>query len=397
MHYGAAKARSVSVKSIALFFLCFLPTAIAQQPVYYPGPADQWEHRKPEQVGMDSRLLQEAIAFAKANENSAPRDLEQNHYLTFAREPYGEPLGPFTQRGDMTGIIVRHGYIVAEWGEPDRVDLTYSVTKSFLSTTAGLAWDRKLIPDLNATVRELVKTGEFESEHNAKITWDHMLRQTSDWEGTLWSKPDWSDRPPANTPIEEYQRRVRAEPGTTYKYNDVRVNALAYALLRVWQRPLPEVLKEFVMDPIGASSTWEWHGYRNSIVELDGRQVVSVGGGAHWGGGMWISARDQARFGLLTLHRGTWQDRRILSDAWIAQALTPTGPQPTYGFMNFFLNTGQRQWPSAPASTFCHLGNGTNAVCVLPDYEMVVVLRWIRGNAVDGVLGRLIEAAGLKP
>ncbi len=81
---------------------------------------------------------------------------------------------------------------------------------------------------------------------------------------------------------------------------------------------------------------------------------------------MWISARDLARFGLLTLRRGRWKDRQILSEAWIAQALTPTKPEPTYGFMNYFLNTagadGQRPWPGATPNTFCHIGNGTNAV-----------------------------------
>ena len=370
-----------------------LPLLAAQAASYFP-PRGDWARRAPAEAGLNPALVDSAIAFAKASESGANRDLEAAHWASaFGREPLPEPLGPFKPRGDLTGIIVRNGYIVAEWGEPDRVDLTFSVTKSFLSSTAGLAWDRKLIPDVHARVKDLITTGEFDSEHNAKITWDHLLRQTSDWEGTLWSKPDWSDRPPANTPIEQYQKRVRNEPGTSYKYNDVRVNTLALALLRIWKRPLPEVLKEFVMDPIGATDTWQWHGYRNSTVDIGGRQMVSVGGGAHWGGGMWISARDQARFGLLTLNRGRWGERRILSEAWIAQALTPTGPQPTYGFMNYFLNTGQRQWPSAPAGTFCHLGNGTNAVCVLPEYDMVVVLRWIRGNAVDGVLKRLIEAA----
>jgi CubicO group peptidase (beta-lactamase class C family) len=256
-----------------------------------------------------------------------------------------------------------------------------------------------MIPDLNAKVKDYVKTGEFDSEHNAKITWDHLLRQTSDWEGTLWEKPDWSDRPPANTPIEQYKKRVRNEPGTSYKYNDVRVNVLAYAALQVWRRTLPDVLKEFVMDPIGASDTWVWHGYRNSWVEIDGKKMQSVAGGAHWGGGIWITARDQARFGLLTLRRGKWKDRQIVSEAWIAQALTPTKPQPTYGFMNFFLNTasseGRRPWPSATPQTFCHLGNGTNAVCAVPEYDVVVVLRWIRGDAVDGVLQRVIASASV--
>lgn len=381
--------------------LCFLAAATslaaqAPQATYYPDKG-QWERRTPAQVGMNAVLVDSAIAFAKAAESNAPRDLEAAHWASsFGREPLPEPLGAFKTRGDLTGVVVRHGYLVVEWGEPDRVDLTFSVTKSFLSTTAGLAWDRKLIPDLNAKVKDFVRTGEWNTEHNAKITWDHMLRQTSDWEGTLWSKPDWSDRPPQNQPIEEYQKRVHHEPGTSYKYNDVRVNALAYALLQVWKRPLPDVLREYVMDPIGASNTWEWHGYRNSTVEIDGKPMVSVGGGAHWGGGMWISAHDQARFGLLTLRRGKWKDKQIVSEAWITQALTPTPAQPSYGFMNYFLNTasaeGRRPRPNATPNTFCHLGNGTNAVCVVPEYDMVVVLRWINGNAVDGVLKRLIES-----
>jgi CubicO group peptidase (beta-lactamase class C family) len=369
--------------------------AVNPQPArtaYFP-PKGQWERRAPAEVGLDPVWIDSAIAFAKVSESPSPRDLLESHrQSTFGREPLPEPLGEFRTRGDLTGMIVRHGYLVAEWGEPDRVDVTFSTTKSYLSSTAGLAWDRKLIPDLHARVRELITTGEFDSEHNAKITWDHLLRQTSDWEGTLWDKPDWADRPPANVPLPDYQKRIRNEPGTVYKYNDVRVNLLALSLLRVWKRPLPEVLREYLMDPIGASDTWEWHGYRNSFVEIEGRKVESVSGGAHWGGGLWVSARDHARFGLLTLNRGRWGDRQILSEAWIAQALTPTGPEPTYGFMNFMLNTGRRRWPSAPESTFCHLGNGTNAVCALPDYDMVVVLRWIRSNAVDGALKRIIQA-----
>ena len=155
--------------------------------VYYPGPGDQWEHRAPGQVGMDAKRLDEAIAFAKASESQDARDLEMRHYLSFGSEPYGEGIGPYKTRGDMTGMIVRHGYIVAEWGEPKRVDMTFSVTKSFLSTTVGLAWDRGLIRGINDRVQPYLPTDHFDSEHNSKITWDHLLRQTSDWEGTLWA------------------------------------------------------------------------------------------------------------------------------------------------------------------------------------------------------------------
>jgi CubicO group peptidase (beta-lactamase class C family) len=374
--------------------------AVAQGPPvlpYYPPPG-RWERRSPARVGMDPALIDSAVAFAKSMESTAPRDLLAAHWASgYGREPLPRPLGPFKVRGGMTGIILRNGYLVAEWGEPDRVDPTFSITKSFLSSTLGVAWDRKLIPDLNGRVRDYVKTGEFDSEHNARITWDEMLRQTSDWEGTLWGKPDWADRPPENVPIEEYKKRVHAEPGTTYKYNDVRVNALAYAALQVWRRPLPEVLKEYVMDPIGASSAWIWHGYRNSWVTIGGTRMQSVVGGAHWGGGMWISARDLARFGLLTHRGGRWANKQILSEAWITQALTPTKPEPTYGFMNYFLNTagadGSRPWPNATPKTFCHIGNGTNAVCSIPEYDLVVVARWIQDDALDGLLQRVIAAA----
>jgi len=359
---------------------------------YFPGPGDDWERRSPEQVGMDPRQLTEAIAFARANESTNPRDLALEHEVLFGREPHSDAIGPFQPRGDMTGVIVRHGYLVAEWGEPERVDMTFSMTKSFLSATVGLAYDRGLIRDLNHRVQGYVPTEEFASAHNRTITWDHLLRQTSDWEGTLWGKPDWADRPPAEGSLLDYVNRARHAPGTSYKYNDVRVNVLAFAALQVWRRPLPQVLREYVMDPIGASSTWRWHGYDNSWVLLDGQMVQSVSGGGHWGGGMFISARDQARFGLLTLRRGRWKDRQVLSEAWVKMALTPTPVQPTYGFMNWYLNTDRRLWPSVPAGTFCHLGSGTNMACQLPEYDLVIVARWIQRGAMDEFLKRVVAS-----
>ena len=60
---------------------------------------------------------------------------------------------------------------------------------------------------------------------------------------------------------------------------------LALAALHVWRRPLPQVLRDMVMNPIGASNTWRWHGYENSWVVIDGLNVQSVSGGGHWGGG----------------------------------------------------------------------------------------------------------------
>ena len=143
------------------------------QNVYYPDRWE-WETRSPDQMGMDGGILQEAIELAIAAESTAPRDLALNHAMSWGREPYDAAVGPHKIRGPQTGVIVKGGYIVAEWGEPERVDMTFSVTKSFLSTTVGLAWDDGLIRDVHDLVQPYMPLGHFDSEHNSKITWNHL-------------------------------------------------------------------------------------------------------------------------------------------------------------------------------------------------------------------------------
>ncbi|HSM03647.1 MAG TPA: serine hydrolase, partial [Longimicrobiales bacterium] len=146
----------------------------------------------------------------------------------------------------------------------------------------------------------------------------------------------------------------------------------------------------------GASPTWRWHGYDNSWITLDGLRVQAVSGGGHWGGGMFLSARDQARFGLFTLRRGRWGEEQLLDEAWFDLATTPSDANGGYGFMNFFLNLpdadGEKRYPSAPASAWAHLGNGTNMVYVDPENDLVVVARWIQGSAIDPFLAAILAS-----
>ncbi|MBS1565348.1 MAG: serine hydrolase [Bacteroidetes bacterium] len=404
---------------ICLYGLLLVAVTIVQaqskkQSYYYP-PAGEWQHHTAAAEGMDSMLLADAIRFAVGSESKGARDLKLEHYQSgFGREPFNELAGPMKDRGPCTGLIIRNGYIVAEWGEPQRVDLTFSEAKSFLSVVTGVAWDEKLIKDVNDPVgpymapiipyEPVIAPGSpaagmgkkdvielFETEHNKKITWDHLLRQTSDWEGTLWGKPDWADRPDAGSAA-QWTTRARHEPGTSYKYNDTRVNVLALAVLNIWRRPLPEVLKEKIMDPIGASRTWRWTGYNNSWIVLDGKLVQSVSGGSHFGGGLFINAYDQARFGYLTLRNGRWNDRQLISEAWLRMARTPTPVQTNYGFMNFYLNTDRKLYPSAPATAFTHIGAGSNIIYVDPENDLIIVARWVEGNSIDGIIGRVLAS-----
>lgn len=358
----------------------------------YTPAQGEWARRDPAEVGMRPGAVSEAIAFAQAHEFPWPRDLSR----VIGRNdppPYNEALGPVKERGGPSGLVVRRGYIAAEWGDPERVDLTFSATKSYLSVVAGLAYDRGLIRDPEDLVRDSVGDGGFDSDHNAQIRWRHLLQQTSEWSGECFGIPDTVDhnRSLVDPDAPKGQPRELHEPGTYWEYNDVRVNRLALALLRVWGEPLPDVLRREVMEPIGATDTWEWHGYRNSWVEVNGRRIQSVSGGAHWGGGLFINSYDHARLGLLMLRRGCWGERRLVSEEWLRRSLEPCDIRPGYGYL-WWLNTGRAAYPAGSEQAFAARGAGGNVVYIDPVHDLVVVTRWTADT--PEVVGRFVQAIG---
>jgi CubicO group peptidase (beta-lactamase class C family) len=358
-----------------------------------------WLRATPEAVGFDAARLAAAIAFAEAHESPWRRDLRaQLEAGNFEPPPDNEIIGPVAPRGGPNGLLLRHGKLVACWGDTRQVDMTFSVAKSYLSILAGIAVSDGLITDLDAPVGRTVDDGGFEGPHNGAITWRQMLQLTSEWEGSLFGKSDQIDRnrslasENAGRPAgaKGAARPLRA-PGTFWEYNDVRVNRLSLALLRVFGRPLPDVFAERVMRPLEASSDWRWEGYRNSFVDIGGAQMQSVSGGGHWGGGVFIHAEDQARIGLMMLHRGLWGGQRILPANWIAESVTPCPLNPRYGLF-WWLNSDGSYQPSAPRDSFFAIGAGGNVTWINPTHDLVAVLRWIDGPKLDAWIGRVLAA-----
>lgn len=364
---------------------------------YFPPPHPAaWKHDAPEEIGRGTGALADAARYAAEQETPWKRDLAQMVAQDFGeRPPWNETLGPVRPRGGPNGLLLRRGRVAAEWGDTTRADMTFSVAKSYLSILAGLAWDRGLIGDPHEKVCLRVDDAGFDPPHNDAITWHHLLQQTSEWEGVLWDKPDLVDRnravggQPSTAP--KGSHRDLQPPGKFWEYNDVRVNRLALALLQVWRRPLPEVFRELVMAPIGASPGWEWHGYRNSYVEIDGKPVQSVSGGSHWGGGVVINARDQARIGLMLLNRGVWDGRRVLSEEWIERMLDPCPLYRNYGYL-WWLNTDRALYPSASAASYYARGAGGNLTWIDPANDLVAVLRWTDPAAMDGFMKLTMSA-----
>jgi CubicO group peptidase (beta-lactamase class C family) len=362
---------------------------------------DAWDSLPPAQAGFDAAGLAAAVDFAKAHESSWPRSLyyPDGRYVGLVEwnesGPWSEIVGPVRERGGPAGLIVKGGRIVAEWGDTARTDMTFSIAKSYIAILAGLAVADGLIGDVDEPVAKTIAGPWFESAHNRAITWRHLLQQASEWQGEIFGKSDQVDHNrqigPGADNSRKGEKRALQPPGSYYEYNDVRVNLLAYCLLQRFRRPLPEVLRERIMDPIGASQDWRWQGYDNAFVEIDGRRVQSVPGGGHWGGGLFIGARDHARVGLLVARGGVWGGRELLSPAWIEAMLTPSPTLANYGYL-WWLNRGAAAKPGVPTTAVFALGAGVNAIWLDPAQDLVAVLRWIDKTALDGFVDRLIAA-----
>ena len=371
-----------------IFILFLFSFNVYAQDSYYPDKI--WEEKSPESLGVNFKKLDEAIQFAINNENSVENDLRIAIIKSFGNEPDFRIKGPTKKRGNPNGLIIKNGYIIGKWGDIKRVDMTFSVTKSYLSTTAAIAFDKQLI-SLDEKLVNYVWDGKFDDPHNSQITWHHLLNQSSQWSGNLFGTYDWADRPPRGLTLEEIKKQSLLPPGKDYKYNDVRVNLLSYSLLNVFRVPLPKVLKKYIMDPIGASNTWRWYGYDESMQIIDGVEVQSVSGGGHFGGGMFISSEDHARFGLLFLRDGIWGDERLISSGWIKKMRLPSENNSSYGYM-WWLNRGQRKWDGLPENIYYGSGFGGNYVVVVPDHDLVIVARWIDSSKIGELIKKVIES-----
>lgn len=351
--------------------------------------------------------LAQAIALAQAHETPWPRDPDATPgpgQLPFGVHhedppPWNVLHGPLHARGPQGGVILQRGQEVAAWGEPDRADLTFSVAKTYLCLLAGIAQREGLLPDVQAPVAaRLPGIGFDDSDHNRAVTWAMLLAQTSEWQGECFGLSEQADRwrkvandpRPAGGP--KGGARPLQAPGTYWEYNDVRINQLSLALLHLFGRPLPEVFLDEILKPLGGGVDFVWRGYDEAWLTLpDGRRVQSVPGGSHWGGGVSISARDQARVGQLLLAGGAHQGRQILPHDWVAAISEPCDIAPFYGRL-VWLNREGRAFPGASSQAYFMMGAGGHVVGVEPALDAVIVLRWLNGAQLPAVLRALGSA-----
>jgi CubicO group peptidase (beta-lactamase class C family) len=346
-------------------------------------------------------------------------ELAQSHETPWPRDPFATPgpdqqpwgvhhddpppfnrlFGPVHARGPQSGVVWQHGHELIAWGEPDRADLTFSVAKTGLSLLAGVAEAQGLLPDLERPVHlQLPGIGFDDSAHNRAVTWAQLLQQTSEWEGSCFGIPDTVDRwrkvaqDPRPSGGPKGGARPLQAPGSYWEYNDVRINQLALALLHLFRTPLPQVFLDVLLRPLGGGAGFAWRGYDDAWVDLAGMgRVQSVPGGSHWGGGLSISARDQARIGQLMLDIPRGRGPAPVRPGWITAMAEPCPIAPFYGRL-VWLNRGGRAFPGASEQAVLMLGAGGHTVWADPVLDAVVVLRWLDPAHLAAVM-RLITAA----
>ena len=226
-------------------------------------PGQEWEPATPESQGLSAAALAAAAEYAQKN-------------------------------GGGSGCIIRHGYLVTEWGDPQKLADIKSATKGAVGTTIlGLAIDRGLIKLEDTAAKHYPSIGDRPVENRrdwlGEIRIRHLATMTAGFD---------DGRPP----------KLVYRAGTDGFYSNDTANMLAELLTLRFGEDLTAVLDREVMHPIGMpASGWKWreNSYRAKTINgLRSREFAS---------GITITHRALARIGYLYLRGGEWNGRRILS------------------------------------------------------------------------------------
>lgn len=277
--------------------------------------------------------------------------------------------------GNIGTMIIQNGYLLWAGDNIAHKDIIWSCTKSITSTCLGLLWDDgKCSPDDLAS-----KYLPGLAKDYPTVTLKHLATFTSG----LHLENLTLDPGPPNFPT-----------GTAIHYSP-ETDLLAYILTKIAGEPLRELFKRRIADPIGMDPDgWEW----KSVNTRDG---IAINGGAGMSeNGMYMNAKNLARFGWLFANGGNWNGKQLISKKYIDYATVPHvdagmplhdpngwyKPLPGRYGLNWWTNgvdaAGKRLWPSVPASAFAAQGNKNNICIIVPEWKLVLV-RTARDEIID--------------
>jgi CubicO group peptidase (beta-lactamase class C family) len=273
---------------ISTFILlnCSIVNGEYSQQLLYPG--ESWlQYASPEEAGFSSERLEKAKEYFEKMDSSAV-------------------------------MVIYDGAVLVSWGDVDRRYMCHSIRKSYLSALYGIYVDKGKI-DLNKTLGELRITDDdrlTEIEKKARII-DLLKARSGVYIPAAYETPGMAnDRP----------ERGSHEPGTYWYYNNWDFNVLGTIFEQETGKKIFEEFKERIADPL------QMQDYR----VMDGYYQYEKKKSVYPAYPFKMSARDMARFGLLYLRKGKWQDQQIISENWIdesTKAYSNIFPFNGYGYL----------------------------------------------------------------
>ena len=264
-------------------------------------------------------------------------------------------------------MIVQHGKIVAQWGDTAIKSNVHSIRKSLLSALIGIAVDEHKI-DLGASMENLGiddNQPSLTAEEKTATVADLLKARSGIYHAALYETPAMAKRRPP---------RGSHAPGTFWYYNNWDFNALGTIYEHVTGSRIFTAFQSRIAAPIGMQD-----------YEPGDGQYFAGSASDHPAYPIRMSARDLARFALLYLHDGRWQDRQVVPSAWVhestqaySRAFSELGSGLGYGYLwwtGFLSEMDDAPIVKVPSNTYEAMGAEGQFAFVIPAYDLVVVHR----------------------
>ena len=246
----------------------------------------------------------------------------------------------------------------------ESLQTSFSAAKSFVSTLVGIAIDAGLIGGVDDRVTEYLPELAAQDPGFQMITLRHLLTMSSGIRyregGFPWPFGDdtYTYYGVDLRGVALNRSQIEQPPGLAWQYNNYNPLLLGLVLERATGMSVSDFMAGRLWQPLGAEADATW----NLDSERSGFEKMESG----------LNARpaDYARFGLLFLHHGEWNGRRIVSEDWVRAA---TGADPTtdpayyHGYRYFWWLDVERP------GRFYALGKYGQYIYVAPDADAVVI------------------------
>ena len=289
--------------------------------------------------------------------------------LPVAPIPNAEALTAYIQRnrpGIDAFVIHKDGALAFSYGAADVPMALASGRKSVLSLLYGIAWDRGLI-DLHKTLKDLrideSATPLTDTEKRATI--ENLLESRS---GVYLPSGAESPQMKAARP-----NRGQYSPGENFYYNNWDFNVLGTIFESQTHMTVANALEQWLAQPLGMEDFAPTHVRFDREGETDYPTYR-----------IHMSARDFARIGTLILQNGTWNGKRIVSEAWLTKSFTPSSTFETAGWGFASDAYGYSWWLNTVEDAVIADGWGGQYLYVDRRNKIVFVSRCDIGNSLLG-------------